>query len=341
METVEIIKSKRVLDIYSRLQAGKIVKKNELAEKYGVSEKSIQRDIDTIRDFLSEQAVESGIDNGIIYDRAAGGYKLESLSYIHFTNEEAFALCKILLDSRAFTKKTMTTMLNKLIDCCVPKENQKLVNNLVRNEAFHYIPPQHNSEYLHKMWTICEAINDSRVIEIKYRGLKGSRLKDRKVEPLAIMFSEYYFYLVAFLEDIDRETSFANPDDPYPTIYRIDRIEEVKLLEERYKIPYKNRFEEGEFRKRIQFMFGGRLRKIKFEYTGMSVEAVLDRLPTAKIISKDGDTKIIEAEIYGTGINMFLFSQAGMVQVLSPPELIEEIRLELERMTSYYSKHKD
>ena len=34
---------------------------------------------------------------------------------------------------------------------------------------------------------------------------------------------------------------------------------------------------EGEFRKRVQFMYGGRLEHIRFRYTGPSLEAVLDR----------------------------------------------------------------
>ena len=37
-------------------------------------------------------------------------------------------------------------------------------------------------------------------------------------------------------------------------------------------------------RKRIQFMYGGELQTIRFEYTGPSLESVLDRLPTAKVL---------------------------------------------------------
>ena len=38
------------------------------------------------------------------------------------------------------------------------------------------------------------------------------------------------------------------------------------------------RFQDGEFRKRIQFMQTGMLVKIKFYYNGPSLEAVLDRV---------------------------------------------------------------
>ena len=83
------------------------------------------------------------------------------------------------------------------------------------------------------------------------------------------------------------------------------------VLEEHFRIPYADRFEEGEFRKRIQFMYGGKLRKIRFRYQGSSVEAVLDRLPTAKIIREEEGTYEIEAEVYGQGVDMWVRSQGG------------------------------
>ena len=42
----------RVLKIYSKLSEGYVVNKAEEAELYGVNERSIQRDIDHIRNFL-------------------------------------------------------------------------------------------------------------------------------------------------------------------------------------------------------------------------------------------------------------------------------------------------
>ena len=81
------------------------------------------------------------------------------------------------------------------------------------------------------------------------------------------------------------------------------------MLAERFKIPYADRFEEGEFRKRIQFMYGGELRKIRFRYRGVSVEAVLDRLPTARILREEDGAYVIEAEVYGKGVDMWVRGQ--------------------------------
>ena len=85
-------------------------------------------------------------------------------------------------------------------------------------------------------------------------------------------------------------------------------------------------------------MFSGKYRKIKFSYTGSSVQAILDKIPTAKIIEKKGDTKIIEAETYGIGINMFLLSQGSRVTALEPPEFVEEMKEEIKKMQAQYEE---
>ena len=110
----------RVLQIYAKLSDGYVVNKAEEAARYGVNERSIQRDIDHIRNFLDEDSDRTGVVNSIIYDRNAKGYRLETLYKIRLQNSEVLALCKILLDSRAFTKAEMVEMLDKLITCCVP-----------------------------------------------------------------------------------------------------------------------------------------------------------------------------------------------------------------------------
>ena len=306
----------RVLGIYSKLMNGSIINKSEKAQNYGVNERSIQRDIEDIRNYLDKSSTDTGIINTVIYDRLNKGYRLEQIYEMKLSNSEILAICKILLDSRAFTKKEMIGIISRLVDCCVPKVNRKEVNDLIQNEVYHYIELQHRSEFIDKMWDIGKAIREHNYVEINYQRVKDKAVVTRKVKPVSIMFSEYYFYVTAFIDDEKVKTDFDVLNDAYPTIYRIDRIKQYKVLEERFRIPYANRFEEGEFRKRIQFMYGGKLQKVKFTYSGNSVEAVLDRLPTASIESEDNGVYTISAEVFGKGIEMWLKSQGDMVQII-------------------------
>ena len=307
-------KIQRVLGIYKKLVSGEIVSKVEEANNYGVNERSIQRDIDDIRSFMESEVGRTGIINNVIYDREKKGFRLEQQNPTELTNGQMLAICKILLDSRALLKTDMIEILNKLIENCVTKNNQKEILDLIKNERFHYIEPRHKVSFLDTMWDIGQAIRKSQYIHIKYEKAGTKEIVERKLKPVAIMFSEYYFYLTAFIENIDRAEHFENANDPFPTIYRVDRIEQIQVLDEHFQVPYSRRFSEGEFRKRVQFMYGGKLETVHFIYKGPSVEAVLDRLPTAEILSEHDGCYEIRAEVFGKGIEMWLRSQGDYIQ---------------------------
>lgn len=303
------VKSARLLEIYSRLSEGAVLKKSELAQDFHVTQRSIQRDIEDLRCFFAERHLEQDV----IYDTKLRGYRLMQATPKGLSNSEILAVCKILLESRSMRKDEMLPILDKLICCAVPESSQKAVKALIANEELHYVEPHHNRPILDGLWEIGQAIKNQQIIEIEYERMKEPRLVRRRVQPVGIMFSEYYFYLTAFLED---KTDFENPDDLFPTIYRIDRIHSFKVLDEHFRIPYTSRFEEGEFRKRIQFMYGGKLERVKFRYSGPSIEAVLDRLPTARILSQDENGWTVEAEAFGKGIEMWLRSQGEYIEAV-------------------------
>lgn len=162
-EKIKSGKSERVLKMYDRLMSGKLVNKSEAARHFEVDEKSIQRDLEEIRCYLHERVNDYGVTNEVIYDRKQNGYRLEMEEGMRFSNEEVLAITKILLDSRAFTKEEMMRMLDKLIECCVPPKNQKLVSELIANERYHYIEPQHHKVFIDKMWVIGQAIHEKKI----------------------------------------------------------------------------------------------------------------------------------------------------------------------------------
>lgn len=305
------MKNQRILDIYLRLLNNKEVNRKKLAQEYEVSERSIHRDISDLRTFL----LSTNNLSEIIYDDKTNGYILQNEDNQKLTNSEILAVCKILLDSRAFLKTEMTGIIDKLIKQCVPKESYLKVSKLIENEKFHYMELQHKKEFLESIWEIGEAVQKHLKMEIEYERTDKTVVK-RTILPVGIMFSEYYFYVLAHIDGIDKKKYFENKDDVFPTIYRVDRIQNFKVLEEHFPIPYKDRFEEGEFRKRVQFMTGGKLKKLKFKYFGNSLEAVLDKIPTAQVIDEIENGYLISAEVFGNGINKWILSQGKDVEVI-------------------------
>lgn len=305
-------KTFRLLTLAAMLKEGRTVKKAEFAQDFQITERSVQRDLEELRCFFADQTPTQEI----IYDAKLHGYYLSCRDTDTLNKNEILAVCKILLESRSMIREEMIPLLNKLVARCVPEESKRSVSELIANEKHHYIEPHHGRPILTGLWDIGQAIQNRQVMEITYERMKEPRLVERVIEPVGIMFSEYYFYLMAFIRNVERDAASQHLDDLSPTIYRVDRIRSFRVLDERFRVPYQNRFQEGEFRKRVQFMYGGKLERIKFKYTGPSIEAVLDRLPTAEIVSQDDEGWVVQAEAFGTGIDMWLRSQGSLIQRL-------------------------
>lgn len=328
----------RVLLLYEQLRSGKAVNKTEAAGEYGVTERSIQRDVDALRAFFSEQTARRGISAGIVYDRARKGFVLEGARDPVMTNSEILAVSKILLESRAFRKEDMGALLDKLIAGCVPRENMKLVSDLIANERHHYVELAHPLDIQDMLWDVASAIQSRELLRLSYQRRETDQPPvERVVEPVSILFSEYYFYLNAYIVQSDGLGLYTHKYD-YPAVFRMDRIRSCTPMKIRFRIPYSSRFQEGEFRKRVQFMYAGKLSVVRFRYTGPSLEAILDRLPTAEVVSRDRQGAVIEAEIYGKGILMWVMSQGRYVELLSPKPLREELRQTLAEMLALYEE---
>ena len=324
-KTEKWLQTSRVLEIYRRLSKGEAIHKATEAKRFGVNEKTIQRDIDDIRDFLAEVQTE-GEAYELIYARDKKGYILIRQSGKQLISSDVLAISKVLLESRAFCRQELESLLNKLILQLLPEESKR-VQAIISNEQFHYMPVQHGKILLDAIWCLSQAVKEQKLVRIEYKKENDDNSVTRIVEPQGIIFSEYYFYLVACIHDSCHD---------FPAIYRMDRIQDLTILEEGFSIAYCKRFEEGEFRKRVQFMQPGSLLRIKFKYWGKSLEAIMDRLPTAKVVGRGGNSTLVEAEVFGQGIKMWLLSQGEYLEVLEPQVFREEMQKTVEKMTRLY-----
>ena len=294
----------RLLQLYERLSRGEVIHKAELAQKFAVTDKTIQRDIEELRSYLAETRIDEG-EASIVYERSRGGYLLTHAASEWLTNEDVLAVCKILLESRAFCKEELDALLKKLLRQTAPHDREQ-VGKIIRSEQHFYVPLRHGKKLLSAIWELSQHMTAQHTIRISYCRQDGTE-RTHEVNPVAIMFSEYYFYLIAYLADGRKE---------FPTIFRIDRIARFAPTGASFRVVHRRKFSDGEFRQRIQFMYAGELRRVTFDYSGASVEAVLDRLPTARIISQKDGVYRITAEVYGSGIDMWLRSQGSAVRVV-------------------------
>ena len=83
-------------------------------------------------------------------------------------------------------------------------------------------------------------------------------------------------------------------------------------------------------------MWPGGLRRFRFEFSGPSLQAVLDKLPTAVVVDRYDGKYLIEAETYGDGIIMWLLSQRSWVRVTEPEEFVLQMKNEIKKMLDNY-----
>ena len=79
----------RLLSIYERFNKGELLTKENLAHEFCVTVKTIQRDIDDLRAYLSEMHFFEG-EATIKYDRSKGGYYLMRFERSELLMEKCF-----------------------------------------------------------------------------------------------------------------------------------------------------------------------------------------------------------------------------------------------------------
>lgn len=316
-------KEDRLLEMFFRTLRGESVTIQQLANEYGVTNKSVARTIGDLRAFLADHRDLVG-NTELVYSRQDNCYHLQVDGFL--TNQEIFALVEVILGSRAFSRAEVVALIEKL-KTFATLENRPMLAEMIRNELRHYTEVHHDCENtMDMLWQIVNCIYARREISIAY--IRSDRsIVTHRVQPVSVIFTDCYFYLLAFLVEKNKGG---------PTYFRMDRIRRIK--EHRKKCDFRDipDFDEGLLRKRSMFMWPGKLRKIRFEYTGPSIQAVLDKIPTAKVLDSSKGKHLVEAEVYGDGIKMWLLSQGSWVRVVAPDDFVEEMRTELTKMLQSY-----
>lgn len=316
-------KVKRILSLYERFNKGEIIIKDKEAIRFNVDSKTIQRDIDELRFYFDEANIG---EKSIVYDRKIKGYKISKKHGFEFADRDIYVLSKILLESRAFNKEEMNRVLNILNAL---SEDKDKMEKMISNDKFNYTAPKHNRNIIDFIWNVNDSIRMHKEVKVKYRRQDNS-IREYNIRPLGLVFNEFYFYVIGEIVGKESRNSI---------VFRLDRFEEYIITEKKF-VPYENKLKEGEFTKRIQFMYTGELISIQFKFFGDSIEAVLDRLPTAKVVNEvyeDGVKKyVINAEVYGEGVKRWILSQKEYLEVIRPESYRNEIKETIRKMYEIY-----
>ena len=120
------------------------------------------------------------------------------------------------------------------------------MNELIRKELYYYPEVNHDCESVEdNLWKLVDCITEHKEISIEYYRMDRKWVTHR-VRPASVMFTDYYFYLIAFLAE-------GKTDKPY--YFRVDRIKQITVHRKKCDVYEAKDFDEWLLRKRSLFMW--------------------------------------------------------------------------------------
>ena len=192
---MESTKQDRMLEIFFRCLRGEDISVQNLANEYGVSTKSISRNITDLKSFLADHRDLVG-NTELQYSHQNKTYLLYMDEFL--TNKELFSLVEVIIGARAFSKMELLALTDKLKRFTTTEDRPKL-NELIRKELYHYAEVKHDCESVQeRLWQIVNCVADHKEISIDYYRMDRTWVTHR-VRPASVMFTDYYFYMIAFM----------------------------------------------------------------------------------------------------------------------------------------------
>jgi len=189
----------------------------ELAKRYGISVRTVYRDIDAIRDaglpVESFQGVEGGFSLSQEYKMTKQSFNAEDVAPI---------LTAFHGMSAVFMEKGNDSVMEK-ISGLVPAAQKEEIQRYCDQIIFDFMPFGYSTQAQEALNDIHTAIRLSRCIRFNYKNLKGERT-ERTVEPISLVFKGNGWYLFAFCREKEQ-----------PRFFKITRVRELTILHETFQ----------------------------------------------------------------------------------------------------------
>lgn len=315
-------KINRVLLLFHKLIKGEHIHKADFAETHNVSERSVERDIEDIRIFLSEIHASSKL----VFDKPENVYYLSSQNGSKLNSIENVVLLKIILGTRALIKEEIEMVVKSLRLNLSPQDRKEILRS-IQNEIDNYISPLHGKPLLATLNKLNKVIINRQAIKITYAKDNGEEY-ERVLLPLAFVFSDFYFYLVAFIDGKDYK---------YLAFFRVDRIKDIVVLHKKVTDEVIQKYDTGKMRNYLRLMYGGKLSTIKIKCRNSAVTTFQNIVPDHWLIKNDDDYKIFGAKIFDRGFVRWVLSQGAAIEILEPENLRQIVVDEIQKMSELYN----
>ena len=286
-------KIERMLRLMKMLASNKNYTIDELAERLGLSYRSIYRYIDTFKD--SGFVVEKLHSNVYRLGKMPKGY-VDLKDLIYFSEEEAYIV---------------NSLINSLDSTNALKINLKKKLSAVYNSTsiIDYVQKKDIAEHIE---ILGKAMREKKAVILKgYESSHSGEISDRWIEPFE--FTTNCIDIWGY--DLEKKEN---------KVFKISRIGKVKVLDEDWTKEDKHRKSKTDCFRISSY----EQTPVKLELSMMAKNLLIEEYPLAEQdIRKEGDKWILETMVSGMeGVGRFVIGLAHEIKVIDSPALDNHIR---------------
>lgn len=224
MKNETIKKFDRIVSILIQLQSKRIVKAQELADRFEVSLRTIYRDIRTLE--------ASGVP---IYSEAGTGYSLMEgyrLPPVMFTQEEASSFVAAEKLMQKFTDKIMQEHFSSAmykVRAILRARDKDWVSNIESQVVMQPMSKKFNENVPDALAALFESIARKTKVHICYKALSGYEETSRTIEPVGVFHQNNFWYVIAYC--------YLRKDYRQ---FRVDRIKKLKRTDISFELQHQS-----------------------------------------------------------------------------------------------------
>lgn len=252
-----------------------------------------------------------------------------------FSSAEALIIMDAVQSAGFITEKKTAELVDKIAKLTGIKSAEILKRNIVeftvtksKNENIFYSVSEITQAIINKKKIFFNYFDYGENFERAYRNTDG-KIKDYITNPLGTVFDNGYYYLFAY----DQQKKMV-------LIYRIDRMDDVKILEEDISKEIEDiDFDLPTMKRQLFSMYGGLVETVEMSADKSILDVIYDKFGDYAKVRFTENEVIITAEIQVSPTFLaWCCSLGDKIKVISPSSVVDKVRDYIKTLSNNYNK---
>src|SRR5688572_800664 len=311
--------------ILRELEAARRLTIDEMAEKTGVTTRTIRRDLEALQ-FVGFPIYDETYEGKKYWLLEQKPFKRLDATGFTFAELSALYFSRTLVECLAATpfQKDVTSAFDRLAAALTPGMRQFLDRLPLVMQAKAEPGTHAAAAHTREIGQLLDATLQHRRVQMRYHSFSSDREKAYTIEPYRVVFAQGALYLVAFVPEYAQTRTFA-----------LDRIKSLSLTEERFE-PVEN--EEEAFAHSLG-VHQGPPERIEIAFEPRIARYVRERVwhPSQQLRdTPEGGVVMVLNVSNDWALRSWILGFGPLARVESPPELAQQILEEIDRARSLY-----